>query len=135
MINDKMQQTTVPLFFFISLFLFTSCDPSTHYIRAIRNDTNEEIIIYFDQKGTVIKPDSVIVAPHATSEYFNTYRLGKNKLYECGPGLNEAGYKMEISNGKTLIRDFTDPNNWESETDRRHTYWKCTFVIKEEDLP
>ena len=128
---QKLFKTTLLFLMLISLF---SCDPETNYLKEIQNDTDQEIKIYLTGDGALFNADSIFVAPNSSTEYYNTYSLGRNKSFDCDPRIATMDHTVEVANGKTLIKDITKADNWNGETDKKNTYWKCTFIINEADL-
>jgi hypothetical protein len=117
----------------ISVILF-SCDPETTYIKEIQNNTEQEISIFLSGDGAIFNGDSIIVMPNSSTQYYNGFGLGRNKNYECDPRIGENDFVVVIPNGQILTKDITLSQNWNAETDKKNTFWKCTFVINPEDL-
>ena len=116
------------------IILLLSCGEYSDYQLVIDNRSSETIKIFFTETTAYTNgADSVISLPNSQNIYYNAIGR-KMKDSGCDPQINENEVTIKISNNKTLIKDISNKENWDCETNKHHTYWKLIFIITPDDL-
>jgi len=113
-----------------------SCEKQSLYQNIIENKTSDTVSVYL--KGTsayVSQTDTIIALPNTQTIYYYAegWRIS-DKNFDCNPQLSSSEITVVVSDGKTLIKDLTNNQNWNCETDRKNTYRKMIFSISDQDL-
>jgi len=121
-----------PAILVVVVFL-TSCEGGTTFTKTIENKTSETITVkLFTTLGT---NDPVSLSPNETKLVFWDDQMGRfaGNSYTCTTGIDSI--QVSITNGKTLIKDIMNPNNWIRESKGgRNSKEDCTFIITNSDL-
>lgn len=111
----------------------TSCEGGTTFTKTIENKTSETITvrlftIYGDN-------DPVSLSPGESKQVFWKDQMGRftDNSYTCVTFLDSV--HVSITNGKTLIKDMKNANNWTRQSKGgRNSEEDCTFIITNSDL-
>jgi hypothetical protein len=129
-VNRKM-----PFYYYAaSIFLFLSaCEGGTTFTKSLDNKSSETITIkLFTKYGPT---DEVTVNPNESKIVFwdDQERTFTDDSYTC-TDLIDSTY-VNISNGKTLLKNIMESNNWTRESKGgRNAKENCIFTITNSDL-
>jgi hypothetical protein len=118
------------------LALVTSCDKYSDYQMIIDNKSSDTIRFYFEG-GTAYTngTDSIIVLPVSENFYYNEIgTMIKTKNHDCDPQISDNEFSIITSSSRLLIKNISNKENWNCETNNKNTYWKMIFTINETDL-
>lgn len=117
----------------VIVVILTSCEGGTTFTKTIENKTSETITVkLFTTLGT---QDPVSLSPNETKQVFWDDQMGRftDNSYTCTTSIDSV--QVSITNGKTLIKDIMNPDNWIRESKGgRNSKEDCTFIIKNSDL-
>jgi hypothetical protein len=130
-----MKQRNILLILFIPGLLMC-CDEYSDYQMIIDNNSLDTIkIVYSGTTAYTNGTDSIIALPGEKTIYYDAEgRTIKSKNFECDPQISKDEVNITTSSKRLLIKDISDKENWECETDSKNTYWKIIFQINETDL-
>ena len=102
----------------------------------IDNKTQDTIeIIFTGQTAYTNGTDSIYALPMNQIIYFDAEgKKIKTKNFECDPKISKDEVDISTSSNRILIKDISDKENWECETNSKNTYWRLIFKINETDL-
>ena len=128
--NRKM-----PFYYYAaSLVLFlTACEGGTTFTKSLNNKSSETITIkLFTRYGP---SEEVTVNPNESKIVFfdDQERTFTDDSYTCTDLIDST--HVNISNGKTLLKNIMDSNNWTRESKGgRNAKENCTFTVTNSDL-
>lgn len=121
-------------FFFASLvFIMTACEGGTTFTKFVTNNSSE--IVTLELFTVYGGSEEIAVNPSESKTVFwdDQVRTFTDDSYTCTNLIDSI--HLSISNGKTLVKDIMDPNNWIRETKGgRNAKENCTFTISNNDL-
>ena len=128
-----MKSSILFLALFSLLIALSACEGGTTFTKTVENQSSESISLkvfsaYGSNSSTTINPDESV-------EIFIDDKLGSftDTTYHCTQELDSI--QVMISDGKTLVKDIMNSENWTSESKGgRNSREDCTFVITNEDI-
>lgn len=117
----------------ILVFFLPSCEGGTTFTKNIENKSFETITVKIFAAS--ITNLTVTLNPNETKQVFWDDQMGKftDGSYTCTLFIDS--FNVSITNGKTLIKDIMNPNNWFRESKGgRNSKENCTFIITNSDL-
>ena len=124
---------TVLSFALITTLLFAACEGGTTYIKTFSNQSNDTITVELLMKDGV---DQNYSFPPGTSSdiYWRDWQGSfPGDGYTCVSDIDTM--IIDVSGGKTLIKDPFDDSNWELDAqDGRNTERFCTFTVNPDDV-
>ena len=116
------------------IILLLSCDEYSDYQLIIDNRSSETIKIFFTETTAYTNGvDSVITLTNSQNMYYNDIGR-KTRDFGCDPQINKNEKKIKISNNKILIKEISNKESWNCETNEHQRYWKMIFIISPDDL-
>ena len=102
----------------------------------IDNNTQDTIeIVFIGQTSYTNGTDSILALPMNQIIYYDAEgKKIKTKNFECDPQISKDEVDITTSSNRMLIKDISDKENWECETNSKNTYWRLIFQINETDL-
>ena len=117
---------------FVAICL-ASCEGGTTFTKTIENKTSQTITVrLFSIYGA---KDTVSLSPNESKQIFIDDQMGSftDKSYTCTTFIDSV--QVTITNGKTLIKDIKNSNNWIRESKGgRNSREDCTFIITNSDI-
>lgn len=121
------------IFIFIIAIMCGCGDVYTSYDLTIVNKTTDTIKFYFTGTTAYTQgKDSVIVYPLSENNYFHLEGHPTKNACDYN-GIYPNDVRVVVSNGKSLVKEISNIDNWECEGNRK-IGWKMTFVINDSDL-
>ena len=128
-----MNKITKLFFGCAAIFLLYSCEGGTTFTKAINNTSSETLTVTLHT--TFGSQDAMTINPNEQKDiYFDDYMgLFVSDAYSCTSDFDSI--TVDVSNGKILIMDLTDENNWTKVSkDGRNSREDCTATISDSDL-
>jgi hypothetical protein len=125
----------IPFYYFLAfiVFFFTACEGGTTFTKYIDNKTSETITIkLFTNFGP---SEEVTVNPNERKIIFwnDQERIFTDDSYTCTYLIDSI--HVNISNGKTLLKNIMDSNNWSRDSKGgRNAKEICIITITNNDL-
>ncbi len=113
--------------------LLYSCEGGTTFTKTINNTSSETLTVTVHSSfGSNV---AEVINPNEEKQIYWDDRMGNfvDDTYTCTNELDSIG--VVVSNGKILLKDLMDSNNWERESKGgRNSREDCTIIISDEDL-
>ncbi|MGB0863131.1 MAG: hypothetical protein ACPG19_01880 [Saprospiraceae bacterium] len=128
-----MRKMTIRYLFIISIVFIYSCEGGTTFSKIVDNKSTETITIKMTTSFGGEQEHTIAPNETKTIYLYDVERLFADDTYNCIEEFDSV--KIEISNNKTLEKDFFNDNNWENESSGgRNSKEKCTFTVLEDDI-
>lgn len=114
--------------------LLLACNPESMYYYTLVNHSTDTLRFYFSDSSEIRFGDYQKLLPGDTVTIYELMDLGHSKNYSCDPMIPDSTVTIELEPVGTLLKSFTDPNNWKCETDKKNTFWRLTYEIHDFDI-
>jgi hypothetical protein len=128
-----MKKTIVLSISMAVITLFSSCEGGTTFSKGIENRTSETIKVKLHTiYGNI---DETTINPSDTKQIFWDDQMGffVDDSYTCTQLIDSV--EIDITNGKILIKDIMNSDNWErTSKGGRNSKEACLFIISNDDI-
>jgi|GEM_PF-2543190 len=120
------------LLLFLPLFLL-GCKEDKDYTltHSIQNSSTATLTFRFTNDPQLL--DTLFVIPPGVSDTLILYTDNGPVIPYPNCGLGSVS-RIDVAGGGTLIKDPSDPDQWEVSIDDKNKVSSCTFVVQDEDI-